>query len=146
MFGDNNNAAKTLQHFKIVIHANSLTPQNRRDLNDEADRTITFPELPSSVTVSKDANYSDERIPGRSEPYKIYSESGATMIDFGIQLVATGTSAPRRGGAAAAAVGGAVSVGGQIANRFGADGILARAITIGGLLKDTVAPDFLASG
>jgi hypothetical protein len=106
---------------------------------------ITFPELPQSVTTQKDANYVDERVPGRTEPWKTYSDSNSEMIDFEIKLVATGTSSTPKGLASArATAGAALSVGGQVANRFGVDGVLGRVVTVGGLLKDTFASDFIS--
>jgi hypothetical protein len=124
---------KTANFFELVVVPNSLTPSNQSSYKDEKDRTIRFSELPPQVTVQKDANYVDERVPGRSEPWKVYSDSNSTLIDFTAKIVATGEAVARIG-----ALNAAVSVGGQVANRFGVDGLVGKVITVGGQLKDTI--------
>jgi hypothetical protein len=124
---------RTANFFELVVVEKSLTPENQANYKDESNRTIRFSELPPQVQVQKDANYVDERVPGRSEPWKVYSDSGSTMIDWTAKLMATGESVKQFGVASAA-----VSVGGQVANRFGVDGLLGRIQTVGGQITDTV--------
>lgn len=130
-----------LNLFSLEILLNSLTPANKESLKEEGKRIIKFSEIPSSVIMSKSANYVDERVPGRSEPWKTYSESGSTVIDFTVKLVATGASDPKGGRGLGSSV---VSAAGQIANRFGVDGLISRAVTIGGALRDTVVQDVVS--
>ena len=128
---------RAINFFELRVVPNSLTPENAQHYKDEKDRSIRFSELPPQVRVSKDANYVDERVPGRSEPWKVYSDSNSTLIDFSAKLVATGVQADGPSSAANLAM----SVGGQVANRFGVDGLLGRVATVGGLLRDTVNPN-----
>ncbi len=128
---------KTANFLELVIVDRSLLPSTLESLKDPRDRTIRFSELPSQLTMSKDANWVDERVPGRSEPWKVYSESGSTLIDFTAKLVATGVQAE----GLSTLTNLAMVTGGQVANRFGVDGLLARVQTVGGLMRDTVNPN-----
>lgn len=128
---------RTSNFLELVIVDRSLLPSTLESLKDPRDRTIQFTELPSQLTLSKDANWVDERIPGRSEPWKVYSESGSTLIDFSAKLVATGVQAE----GLSTLTNLAMVTGGQVANRFGVDGLLARVQTVGGLMRDTVNPN-----
>lgn len=79
--------------FTIGIEPDSVvTEQSDRAAALDALRplTISLPHLPESVRMTKTANYNDETIPGRSEPWKSYSHSSPTQIEFSFKFVAMG--------------------------------------------------------
>lgn len=123
-FGDDARSIK--QHFKVKILKNSIL-QKDRDSIDDANLSIEFSELPDNLTLQKSAVYNDESIPGRSEPWKTYSMSNSTMIDFSAKLVSQGVdnSSPHVKRAFLAAG----SVGGQLANKAGVGADLGRFTT-----------------
>jgi hypothetical protein len=51
---------------------------------------IHFADIPEDLTIYKQANYGEERIPGRSEPWIFYNDSECTIITFTGKLIATG--------------------------------------------------------
>lgn len=51
---------------------------------------LEFSDIPVDVVVQKQANYVEEVIPGRSEPWVNYSHSQATVITFTGRLIAMG--------------------------------------------------------
>jgi hypothetical protein len=54
--------------------------------------SIALPEIPESVRLSKTANYNDDTVSGRSEPWKTYTSSAPTMIEFSWKFMAEGGS------------------------------------------------------
>lgn len=106
-----------VQFFYMEILFESLLPEIRRSVKQE-DLIITFSEIPDSVNIQKSAMYNDETIPGRSEPWKTYSSSSSTTIDFTAKLVATGMekspSIISRGVTLAGQVGNKLGLGGEI--------------------------------
>lgn len=79
---------KSLDHFKIEVIPESLIDRNRNALSEPL-RVIRFSELPE-LEMTKAAVYNDEAVPGRSEPWKVYSHSDPLRIEFTAKLVAQG--------------------------------------------------------
>jgi len=118
-----NSSDKSFRDFiRLEIVRDSILPEDRNKLSQE-DLTITFSELPSDVNIQKSATYTDEDIPGRSEPWKVYHSSASTSIDFSAKLVAMGDSKSPN------LVKTAVSTGGQLGNKLGLGGVLGTAST-----------------
>jgi hypothetical protein len=110
------------QHFRLEILKDSLLPETRVSVRD-FDLKMEFSEIPENVNISKSALYTDEQIPGRSEPWKVYNSSGATMIDFSAKLVATGEEK------SPSLVSRGVTMVGQIGHKFGVGGLMGQAAT-----------------
>lgn len=79
--------------FRIILDSMTLLPNNR--LASGQDDYVEFAEFPKDLTISKSANYSEDAILGRSEPYKVYQHSSGTRITFVARLVAMGTQKER---------------------------------------------------
>jgi hypothetical protein len=83
--GNSDKGAKS--KFRIRIDKSSMLPQFRTSGVDE----FTFSEdAPENLTLSKAANYTEDNITGRSEPYLSYGYSLGTKINFTGKLVARG--------------------------------------------------------
>jgi len=78
--------APRIQDFRISLDPESLLDENKTDANV----WLSFPELPETLNVQKSATYTDEVIPGWSEPLVGWSSSAATTIDFSVKIIATG--------------------------------------------------------
>ncbi len=83
------NDRRGLKSFQISIVRPSLIARSAVFTGDE-ELSLEFSEVPERVVVQKTASYVDEIIPGRSEPWKNYSHSNATVVSFTAKLVATG--------------------------------------------------------
>lgn len=58
---------------------------------DGGDKTYTFQFIPSSITDSKNANYADYAIQGRSSPLKGYQNSAPRILSFTVKMWAQPT-------------------------------------------------------
>ena len=113
------NDRRGVANFRIEIDRQSLLQKNSINVSDN-ELVITFSELPENLTLQKSAIYNDEPIPGRSEPWKVYSYSGSTLIDFNAKLLAMGTEITPGALKRSALLAG--QVGTQVANRLGIGG------------------------
>jgi hypothetical protein len=75
--------------FVISIDRSTLLPESFQRIGFTS---IELPEIPAEVRQVKTANYNDDAIVSRSEPWKAYGYSNATVFDFTVKLVATGQS------------------------------------------------------
>lgn len=78
--------------FRIVLDEQTLLPNNRSQ--GEASY-LEFSELPEGLSFSKSANYREDAVLGRSEPYISYENSSPTRFTFTAKLVATGSPKDR---------------------------------------------------
>lgn len=74
--------------FRIVLDETTLLPNNR---SVGAESFVEFSELPENLSFTKSANYNEDAVLGRSEPYQTYANSAATQFSFTAKLVATGS-------------------------------------------------------
>lgn len=78
---------RDVKSFKIQLIKDSLIESARlRSGPDE----LEFSEIPETLILSSSANYNEERVPGRSEPWKNYADSNPTTIEFSAKLIAVG--------------------------------------------------------
>lgn len=78
--------------FRIVLDEQTLLPNNR---SAGAESFVEFSELPENLSFTKSANYNEDPVLGRSEPYQTYANSSATRFNFTAKLVATGSPKDR---------------------------------------------------
>lgn len=80
--------------FRIVLDEKTLLPNNRSSADGSilgAQSFVEFSELPETLSYSKSANYNEDAVLGRSEPYQTYANSAAATFNFTAKLVATGS-------------------------------------------------------
>jgi hypothetical protein len=102
--------------FRMTIDQSSMLPNNRLGEAARQEDYIEFAELPREFSLSKSANYQEDQVLGRSEPYVTYANSGPTRMTFSARLVATGTPAER--GLAMDIAGGALGLTGRFVNNL----------------------------
>lgn len=76
-----------LKAFKLQLVKASLI----NEVGFFTDVELEFSEIPEILSLQKSAAYVDQPIPGRTEPWKSYSHSNPTVINFSAKLVAQGT-------------------------------------------------------
>lgn len=74
--------------FRIILDERTMLPNNR---SVGAESFVEFSELPENLSFQKSANYHQDAVLGRSEPYQTYANSSATIFTFTARLVATGS-------------------------------------------------------
>jgi len=85
----------TVELFTVTIDQNTLLPSVRKKFRRDKPwlpLVLRFSEVPEPVIVSKAATYQQYRVPGRSEPLRIYDSSSTTKLTFKAKVVATGGS------------------------------------------------------
>jgi hypothetical protein len=72
----------------IELIRDSVIPEYQSQISDR-DR-ITFADIPEDVTVTDIANYNQEHIQGRSEPWVAYEHGECTLVTFTGKFIAEG--------------------------------------------------------